>query len=150
MKPCEIETRHLAQIWLSSSHSNRWVLGFFEFSCCAVFEALGSFWSLFSRTSLVTILNHYGPRSEDAWMASLLMQALKDLLPAMFGAELGFLVPLRRSENRPTVGSPTNQKASIGNVSPILHRGFRYKHVKTTDSSCWRWFSQKASRISVL
>ena len=24
MKPCEIETRHLAQIWLSSSHSNRW------------------------------------------------------------------------------------------------------------------------------
>ena len=46
------------------------------------------------RTSLVTILNHYGPRSEDAWLASLLMQALKDLLPGMFGAELGFLVIL--------------------------------------------------------
>lgn len=45
-----------------------------------------------NETSLVTILNHYGPRSEDAWLASLLMQALKDLLPGMFGAELGFLV----------------------------------------------------------
>ena len=46
------------------------------------------------RTSMVTILNHYGPRSEDAWLASLLMQALRDLLPGMFGAELGFLVSL--------------------------------------------------------
>jgi len=45
-----------------------------------------------NETSLVTILNHYGPRSEDAWLASLLLQALKDLLPGMFGAELGFLV----------------------------------------------------------
>ena len=43
---------------------------------------------------MVTILNHYGPGSEDAWLASLLMQALKDLLPGMFGAELGFLVIL--------------------------------------------------------
>ena len=42
----------------------------------------------------MTILNHYGPTSEDAWLASLLMQALKDLLPGMFGAELGFLVIL--------------------------------------------------------
>ncbi|CAK9079321.1 Prolyl 4-hydroxylase 2 (AtP4H-2) (AtP4H2) [Durusdinium trenchii] len=45
-----------------------------------------------NETSMVTILNHYGPRSEDAWLASLLMQALRDLLPGMFGAELGFLV----------------------------------------------------------
>ena len=96
----------------------------------------------------MTILNHYGPRSEDAWLASLLMQALKDLLPGMFGAELGFLVPLGCSGGC-SVGSPT-KKASVGNVSPIVHRGFRYKHVKTADSSCWRWFSQKASRISVL
>ena len=76
----------------------------------------------------MTILNHYGPRSEDAWLASLLMQALKDLLPGMFGAELGFLVPLGCSGGC-SVGSPT-KKASVGNVSPIVHRGFRYKHVK--------------------
>ncbi|CAJ1354872.1 unnamed protein product [Effrenium voratum] len=45
-----------------------------------------------NETSMVSILNHFGPRSEDAWLASLLMQALKDLLPGMSGADLGFLV----------------------------------------------------------
>jgi len=45
-----------------------------------------------NETSLVTILNHFGPSSEDAWLASLLSQALKEVLPEMSGAELGFLV----------------------------------------------------------
>lgn len=42
---------------------------------------------------MVTMLNEFNPRSDDA-AASSLMKALTALLPAMFGDELGFLVSL--------------------------------------------------------
>eukprot|EP00439_Symbiodinium_sp_Y106_P036748 s2051_g4.t1 len=45
-----------------------------------------------NETSMVTILNHFGPNSRDKWLGSLLLQALKDILPELSGAELGFLV----------------------------------------------------------
>ena len=43
---------------------------------------------------MVTILNHFGPNSRDKWLGSLLLQALKDILAELSGAELGFLVRL--------------------------------------------------------
>ena len=42
---------------------------------------------------MVTMLNEFNPTSDDL-EASSLMKALTDLLPAMFGDELGFLVRL--------------------------------------------------------
>ncbi|CAE7924933.1 unnamed protein product [Symbiodinium sp. KB8] len=45
-----------------------------------------------NETSMVTILNHFGPNSRDKWLGSLLLQALKDILAELSGAELGFLV----------------------------------------------------------
>lgn len=75
----------------------------------------------------MTILNHYGPRSEDAWLASLLLQALKDLLPGMFGAELGFLVSLGRSGGLLSfVQSKSQRRQCVANCPQRLQ-------VKTTD-----------------
>ncbi|CAE7215070.1 Ank2 [Symbiodinium natans] len=45
-----------------------------------------------NETSMVSMLNHFGPNSKDSWLASLLGQALRDILPELSGAELGFLV----------------------------------------------------------
>ena len=79
---------------------------------------------------MVTILNHFGPNSRDKWLGSLLLQALKDILPELSGAELGFLVrlgPFTWSKLNghqphgpvPFAGSPTASYSSV-----LLAEGF--------------------------
>ena len=55
---------------------------------------LSSLVMIVPRTSMVSILNHFGPNSKDSWLASLLRKALDEILPELSGAELGFLVRL--------------------------------------------------------